>query len=1085
MNLFNQLNNKKESERTSQTPMPKNVKPNGNKKVGRSPINPQKMLKQAKNPQKIFSNIFFYIFLMLFAYIIFGTFFQTNLGNDKKPISELVSMINEGNVQNITVAGDTIEVQLKDGSEFVTEKETSISFDDILSNNNVDRSKIAGEVKVEHRVGLEDILSPLLMIGLPILLIYFIFRQMRGASSDIFSFGKSRAKLFNKGMSKINFTDVAGNEEAKTEMMEIVDFLKNPEKYRKLGARTPKGILLVGPSGVGKTLLAKAIAGEAEVPFFSVAGSEFMEMLVGVGSARVRDLFSMAMQSQPSLIFIDEIDAIGRQRGMGIGGGHDEREQTLNQILIEMDGFDARTDVIVVAASVAGDTPILVRKNGVVSLKPISEIVDGYYESFEEGEEIPSPNLEALSYEQRGNIITSKFTEVRGVFRHKVSEIYEINYIGGKVKTTGNHSVFIWEGDKVVAKPVSTLKRGDVLVDMTPKTFEELESRETEKEYERYIRTYPENEKLAQTYEYIMVNKGILSQEELAEKTGFAQTTISLWHRGINVPRALSRNYYLDVVPEDVKINPDLMRLFGYYTAEGYARKEIDFCFNKNESEYLEDVRKLMLDTFDILPHTERNSTKNAVNLIYQSKPIAEVFKTYCGSGARNKHVPEFLFEAPFSYFKEYLIGLARGDGHVDKSGRLTITSMSKRLVTELLWLSRIYGVKASISSFKTKEGRRINNGKPLHASTAYRIQFGKYYNLLSNKNRNEVKYGIKRPIITKIEKVLFDGYVYDLCGCENEAFFIGENPVLGHNTNRPDMLDPALIRAGRFDRKISIPLPDLKDREEIIKIHMRGKPFSGEVDTAKIAKKTVGFSGADIENMLNEAAILAARVGSTEISAADVDEASLKVTMGSERKTLQSEQERKITAYHEAGHAMVATFVPEMDAVNRVSIVARGGSLGHTSFPPERDRYNETKTRLLSLVSTMLGGRAAEELVFGELTVGASDDIERATKLTRKMVTEFGMSSLGPISYDGKDNNFWLARELGETPSYSQEMAAKIDAEVKKIIDENYARAKSILSEHREKLDQVSEVLLQKETIDGDEFSKIVKGTEVFSLSS
>jgi len=351
MNLFNQLNNKKESERTSQTPMPKNVKPNGNKKVGRSPINPQKMLKQAKNPQKIFSNIFFYIFLMLFAYIIFGTFFQTNLGNDKKPISELVSMINEGNVQNITVAGDTIEVQLKDGSEFVTEKETSISFDDILSNNNVDRSKIAGEVKVEHRVGLEDILSPLLMIGLPILLIYFIFRQMRGASSDIFSFGKSRAKLFNKGMSKINFTDVAGNEEAKTEMMEIVDFLKNPEKYRKLGARTPKGILLVGPSGVGKTLLAKAIAGEAEVPFFSVAGSEFMEMLVGVGSARVRDLFSMAMQSQPSLIFIDEIDAIGRQRGMGIGGGHDEREQTLNQILIEMDGFDPRTNVIVIAAT--------------------------------------------------------------------------------------------------------------------------------------------------------------------------------------------------------------------------------------------------------------------------------------------------------------------------------------------------------------------------------------------------------------------------------------------------------------------------------------------------------------------------------------------------------------------------------------------------------------------------------------------------------------------------------------------------------------------------------------------------------------
>ncbi|HLB52062.1 hypothetical protein A3F07_03075 [candidate division WWE3 bacterium RIFCSPHIGHO2_12_FULL_38_15] len=1083
MILFNQnnQNNQKddEKEKAGQKEMPKHGKPGSamNKKISRSPINPQKMFKQAKNPQSIFNNIFFYIFLMLFAYIIFSSFFQNNIGTDKKPISDLVQLINEDKVQNITVAGDSIEVQLKDGSEFTTEKETSISFDDILSNNNVDRSKIAGEIKVEHRVGLEDILSPILMIGLPLLLIYFIFRQMRGASSDIFSFGKSRAKLFNKGMSKINFQDVAGNEEAKTEMMEIVDFLKNPEKYRKLGARTPKGILLVGPSGVGKTLLAKAIAGEAEVPFFSVAGSEFMEMLVGVGSARVRDLFLMAKESQPSMIFIDEIDAIGRQRGMGIGGGHDEREQTLNQILIEMDGFDVRTDVIVVAASVTGETPVMIRKNGMVSLKPISEVIDSYFESFEEGEEKPSSDLEALSYKQNGTSIVSKFTSVRGVFRHKVNEIYEINYIGGKVRTTGNHSVFIWSGNAVVARPVSTLKKGDVLVDITPKKFDDLENDNDVTLFERYIRTYPENKELTQRYEYVMANKGIISQEKLAEETGFAQTTISLWHRGINIPRGLSRNYYFDVIDEDIKITPDLMRLFGYYTAEGYARKEIDFCFNEKEEEYLEDVRKLMLDNFGLLPQMERRSTKNAVNLIYQSKPIANVFKTYCGSGSKNKHVPEFLFEAPFIYYKEYLKGVARGDGHIDKKGRLAVTSVSRRLVTELLWLSRIHGVKASVSSFATLEGRRISGGKPLHSSIAYRIQFGKYYNLLSDEDRKYIKYSIKKPVIKSIEKLPYDGYVYDFCGCENEAFFIGNSPVLGHNTNRPDMLDPALIRAGRFDRKITIPLPDLKDREEIIKIHMRGKPFLKDVDITKIAKKTVGFSGADIENMLNEAAILAARVGRVEISAEDVDEASLKVTMGSERKTLQSEQERKITSYHESGHALVATYVPEMDPVNRVSIVARGGSLGHTSFPPERDRYNETKTRLLSLISTMLGGRAAEEIVFNELTVGAADDIERATKLTRKMVTEFGMSSLGPISYNGKDNNFWLARELGETPSYSQEMAAKIDAEVKRIIDECYSRAKSILNEHREKLNSVSEVLLQKETLDGDEFLQLVKG--------
>ncbi len=400
---------------------------------------------------------------------------------------------------------------------------------------------------------------------------------------------------------------------------------------------------MVGPSGVGKTLLAKAIAGEANVPFFSVAGSEFMEMLVGVGSARARDLFAVAKVNQPSLVFIDEIDAIGRQRGMGIGGGHDEREQTLNQILIEMDGFDPRTNVIVVAA------------------------------------------------------------------------------------------------------------------------------------------------------------------------------------------------------------------------------------------------------------------------------------------------------------------------------------------------------------------------------------------------------------------------------------------------TNRPDMLDPALIRAGRFDRRISIPLPDLKDREEILKIHMQGKPFAKDVDWERVAKKTVGFSGADLENMLNEAAILAARVEKDEINTIDIDDASLKVTMGSERKTLQTDDERKMTAYHEAGHALVAANMPDMDPVHRVSIVARGGSLGHTSISPLRDRYNETKTRIVSMITTMLGGRAAEELIYSEMTIGAADDIDKATKLARKMVTEYGMSGLGPISYNGVDTEFMLAREFGyHAPAYSDAVAAKIDDEVKKIVDSAYNKAKEILTLKRKILDAVTSSLLEKETIYEDEFKAL-----------
>lgn len=614
---------------------------NNNSNGSKNKSTPNKNSK--KMQYNVFNNVFFYL-LVLFIFILVANIISSySPGYKKVSVGEVIKDIKDGSVQDVTVSGDTIEVLLKDGSHIVTDKESDISFDEMLKNNDASISKIGGKYNVEHRITLDQILSPILMFGFPLLILFFIFKQMRGQSNDVFAFGKSKAKRFDKGSSKVTFNDVAGVQEAKREMMEIVDFLKNPTKYRKLGARIPKGILLVGSSGVGKTLLAKAIAGEANVPFFSAAGSEFMEMLVGVGSSRVRDLFRMAREQQPSLIFIDEVDAIGRQRGMGIGGGHDEREQTLNQILTEMDGFDTRTDVIVLAA------------------------------------------------------------------------------------------------------------------------------------------------------------------------------------------------------------------------------------------------------------------------------------------------------------------------------------------------------------------------------------------------------------------------------------------------TNRPDMLDPALVRPGRFDRRITIPLPDLKDRMEIIKIHMRNKVMAEDIDVEKIAKKTVGFSGADLENMLNEAAILAARENKSKIEEADIEEASLKVTIGSERKTMQTEEEKKLTAFHEAGHALVSAFVPEMDEVSRVSIVARGGSLGHTSFPPTRDRYNETKTRLLSLISVMLGGRAAEEVVFNELSIGASDDIDKSTQLARKMVTEYGMSSLGPISYDGHNGNHWLAMELGEQPPYSQEMASRIDKEVEKIIGECYIRSKKILSENREKLEKISALLLEKETIYEEEFKQVI----------
>ncbi len=1040
--------------------------------------NPKKKIGQVPNkkqPQSIFNSVFFYVFVGFIMLAIVNTFSQSTSGMKNVPLGEVVAHIKDNAVQNITVSGDSVEVLLKDGSKLVADKESTISFDDVLKNNGLDSSKISGEYKVEHRVGLDQIITPILTFGFPVLLLFLIFRQMRGASGDVFAFGKSRAKVFDKGKSKITFRDVAGIDEAKRELMEIVDFLKNPQKYRKLGARIPKGVLLVGSSGVGKTLLARAVAGEAGVPFFSAAGSEFMEMLVGVGSSRVRDLFRMAREGQPSLIFIDEIDAIGRQRGMGIGGGHDEREQTLNQILVEMDGFDARTDVIVLAASVTGDTNILIKENNETKLLPIGKFIDEYYSDIDKEGEIAVNNIQALSYEKNGTTISSKFTPVKSIFRHKVDRVYEIEYLGGKVKATGNHSVFVWESDQIKSKPVSELEAGNVLVDITPQRIENIGREFGQPHLE--IDVYNKDIGLQDIYEYVMVNKGVLSQEHLANETGFAQTTISLWHRGLNGPRELSKNYYRHNLPDELLVTPEFCRLLGYFTAEGYARKEIDFCFNENEHEYLADVKYLMNKYFGLSEFKELHRTHNAVNLVYQATPVAKVFLKYCGQGAHNKHIPPFLFEASFEHFKEYLLGLQRGDGHIDKRGRLEITSVSKQLITELTWIARMHGMKAHIHNFTTKEGRTISGGKPLKSSKAYRFGLGAYYNIFNDLDRSKIKMSPRRSIIKSITKKSFDGFVYDLCGCGNEAFFGGDNPILLHNTNRPDMLDPALIRPGRFDRTVTIPLPDLKDREEIIKIHMRGKPFEKNVQIERIAKKTVGFSGADLENMLNESAILAARAGREAISQGDLEEAALKVTLGSERKTLQTEEEKKLTAYHEAGHALVSVFVPEMDAVSRVSIVARGGSLGHTSFPPERDRYNESKTRLESIISTMLGGRSAEELVFNEMSVGASDDINKATGLARRMVTVYGMSSLGPIAYLAPETSLWLAREMQGGFQYSQEMAAKIDHEVVKIINECHAKAIEVLTQHRVTLDKITAALLEKETLYEDEFKAIIDG--------
>lgn len=591
-------------------------------------------------------DIVLYLVVGLLVILAVSSFVGTSGGNDKKPISQVLTDAKEGKIKEIDVSENNLTVKYKNGKTFDSQKDPNQDLNQTLFSKN----ELGLDPKSLTLVNKDDItknffVNMLLQFG-PIVLFFglllWLYRRQSGGPGSIFSFGQSPAKLYSKDQPKITFSDVAGVDEAKKELEEVVDFLKNPKKYVAVGARTPKGVLLVGPSGTGKTLLAKAVAGEAGVPFFSMAGSEFMEMLVGVGASRARDLFANAKKAKPAIIFIDEIDAVGRTRSTGIVGGHDEREQTLNQILIEMDGFEANEQVIVIAA------------------------------------------------------------------------------------------------------------------------------------------------------------------------------------------------------------------------------------------------------------------------------------------------------------------------------------------------------------------------------------------------------------------------------------------------TNRGDLLDPALLRPGRFDRRIVLDLPDKDGRLQILEVHKKNKPFDSDVDWEKVAKRTVGFSGADLENMLNEAAILAARNNRNKISMADLEEAATKVKLGPQKKRLQSDLDKKMTAYHEAGHAIVTHELPYMDPVHRISIVSRGMSLGHTLIPPAADRLHETRSHLLEQIASMLGGRAAEQLIFNEMTTGASSDIQTATGVAREMVMEFGMSVLGPINL-GSEPQSYGGRTMMEPQRLSEEMMMKVDTEVKKIIDEGYRLAAAILKKNINALHAVSEELVKKETIDGDEFERVM----------
>jgi cell division protease FtsH len=562
------------------------------------------------------------------------------------PYSQFITQVERGQVESATLStkNNRVDVELKDGTKYQTAYPDNTE-QSLVNQLRAENARV--DVKPKGGSGWLTALTYILPFVIFLLFWLFIINQMQGGGSKVMSFGKSRAKRMSVDAPKITFRDVAGVDEAVEELHEIKEFLENPKKFQALGARIPKGVLLYGPPGTGKTLLARAVAGEAGVPFFSISGSDFVEMFVGVGASRVRDLFEQAKQNSPCIIFMDEIDAVGRHRGAGLGGGHDEREQTLNQLLVEMDGFEMKDNIILIAA------------------------------------------------------------------------------------------------------------------------------------------------------------------------------------------------------------------------------------------------------------------------------------------------------------------------------------------------------------------------------------------------------------------------------------------------TNRPDILDPALLRPGRFDRQIVVDRPDRKGRQKILQVHTRGKPLAKEIDLDALAGQTPGFTGADLQNLVNEAALLAARMGKREIDHLQLEEGIMRVIAGPEKKTrVMSEKERRVTAFHEMGHALVAHYLENTDPVHKISVISRGQALGYTISLPTEDKFLTTRAELSDTMAMTLGGRAAEELVFGEVTTGASNDLEKVTATAKQMVMRFGMSEkLGPRVFGHDHGQPFLGREFSSEPDYSDEIAREIDDEIRRIVEEAHQTARSVLDEHREKLDLTSDILLRRETIEREQFIELLEG--------
>lgn len=1008
-----------------------------------------------------------FIYLIILALVIasiyaFAGYLKPK--NEEVSLSVLSEQVKNQEVKKILINGNNLEIELRDGKKEISAKEDGVS----LNEYGIKPSDVEINVKNDEPatlwVGLISGILPVLLIAG---FIWFLFRSAQSGNNRALSFGKVQARFFNgKKKKKTTFKDVAGLQEPKYELEEVVEFLKNPGKFRRLGAEIPKGVLLLGPPGCGKTLLAKAVAGEANVPFFSISASEFVEMFVGVG------------------------------------------------------------------ASASYDTKILIKTEDPTRLVPIGEFVDQFYKEGQEGFPVKVKGIMTLGADwARGNKFfkASAWKKIESVYRHKVDSIFEIYFTGGKVKVTGDHSIFVRYKNHIIAKRVDELKQDDILVGL-PYKVRSCFIPGLGTTHKIKMHQFPKQPPIKELIVWP------LAGQRNNQIPPSIMKALGWQYGGLLLKNSVATNH----LSYKIKITPEFMRLLGYYTAEGWHHgRSLKFGFGAHEKKLHNDCVKLMLTIFNQKPHFYFTKN-NALQIEYSSLPLAHFFEKHCGLGAHNKHIPEFLWDMPKEYFVSYLDGLVKGDGYINKRGMIEFSSCSEQLISELRWLLNMHGISCSVTRYKKAAGHKIKNNKnPLPESIYWRITIAKSVNPFLPQGGTDFS---AKPTIKKIIKKPYQGFVYDLCGCENEAFFGGDKPILLHNsrtrdlfdkakknspsivfideldavgrqrgaglggshdereqtlnqilvemdgfdtdtnviilaaTNRPDVLDPALLRPGRFDRRVILDLPDIKEREAILDIHSRNKPLSEDINFGDIAKSTPGFSGADLENLMNEAAILAAQKNKNQIYQDDIERSIEKVMLGPERRShLLSKKEKEITAYHEAGHGVVAHILPQADPVHKISLVSRGMALGYTLKLPTEDRKIHSKSQFLDELASFLGGRAAEELIFNEMTTGAQNDLREATKLARKMVKQFGMTkSLGPVTYGENEELVFLGRELGEHKNYSEKTASKIDRAVRKIVVEAQKRAKKVLIQHQDELKKIAAKLLKDETINKKDFEKI-----------